>query len=65
MINEFCEKLVKVIGRKGQLKLDIVIYKEIKKRDEIRVSYEVYGQVTQNMIDANIKHILLATRFLI
>jgi hypothetical protein len=65
MINEFCEKLVKVIGRKGQLKLDIVIYKEIKKRDEIRVSCEVYGQVTQNMIDANIKHILLATRFLI
>ena len=31
MINEFLEKLIMVIGQKGQLKLDKVIYKEIKK----------------------------------
>jgi len=30
MINEFLEKLIMVIGQKGQLRLDKVIYKEIK-----------------------------------
>jgi len=45
MITEFLEKLIMVIGQKGQLKLDKVIYKEIKKGNEIKVGREVYGQV--------------------
>jgi hypothetical protein len=45
MINEFLEKLIMVIGQKGQQKLDKVIYKEIKERDEIKVDREVNEQV--------------------
>jgi hypothetical protein len=45
MINEFLEKLIMVISQKGQQKLDKVIYKEIKKRDEIKVCREVNEQV--------------------
>jgi ankyrin repeat protein len=48
MINEFLEKLIMVIGQKGELKLDKVIYKEIKKRDEIKVGREVYEQVIRH-----------------
>jgi len=44
-IKEFLEKLIVVIGQKGQQKLDKVIYKEIKKRDEIKVGREVNEQV--------------------
>jgi len=43
MINEFLEKLIMVIGQKGQLKLDKVIYKEIKKRDDKRYPSNVIG----------------------
>jgi hypothetical protein len=64
MINEFLEKMIMVTGQKGDLELDKVIYKETKKRDEINVDREVYGQVTQIMTDTSIKHILLATRLL-
>jgi hypothetical protein len=34
MINEFLEKLIMVIGQKGQLQLDKVIYKETYKKDK-------------------------------
>lgn len=45
MINEFLEKLIMVTGQKGQLKLDKVIYKEVKQRDKIKVGREVNEQV--------------------
>ena len=45
MINGFLGKLIMVIGQKGQLKLDKVIYKEIKKTDQIKIGRGVHEQV--------------------
>jgi hypothetical protein len=48
MVSEFLKKLIMVTGQKGQLKLDKVIYKEIKNGDEIKVGRKVYDQVLLN-----------------
>jgi len=45
MINEFLEKFIMFTGQKGELKLDKVIYKEIKKRDELKVSRQMLEEV--------------------
>jgi len=40
-INEFLGKLIMVTGQKEQLEINEVIYKEINKRDEIKVTRQI------------------------
>jgi hypothetical protein len=47
-VRDFLKKLIMVTGRKGKLKLDKVIYREIKNGDEIQVGRKVYEQVMRN-----------------